>query len=340
MNRMLLSVTILAAAAVPALAQPQPAPPPERSFTEVAENLYRYQDGGWFGMVLVTDEGILIADPLNRGGSEWLAGELETRFDVPVRYIVYSHHHADHASGAAVWPDATVIAHELSATALTPPGEDAPLTGASVAADANGDGKIQQSEANPGQAGRFAELDLDGDGGLSARELFASQFGETSTFGGVRLPDETWSGAEHTITLGGQEVRLVKVAAAHAADLAYVLFPAQRTLFVVDVINLKRLPIIGATFTEEDLDTVTEAALAHDVDVVVPGHGDIGNKDDVEAHRAYHQEILAGVRAGIAAGQSLEEIQASLPMEEYSAWSAFERHPQNIAGAYAALSAD
>lgn len=339
MTRTLFAAVALSVLATPAFAQQAPAAP-ERSFTQVAENLYRYQDGGWFGMVLVTDEGILLADPLNRAGSEWLAGELETRFDVPVTHIVYSHHHADHASGAAVWPDATVIAHEDSATALTPPASDAALTGQNLAADANGDGKIQESEASPQVAPRFAELDTNGDGGLDATELHASQFGATSTFGGVRAPDQTWTGDGHTIELGGQTVQLIKVPADHASDLAYVLFPAQRTLFVVDVINLKRLPIIGANFREADLDTVTDIALAQDVDIVVPGHGDFGTKDDVEAHRAYHREILAGVQAGIDAGQSLEEIQAALPMDQYAGWSAFDRHPTNIAGAYAALSQD
>jgi len=43
------------------------------------------------------------------------------------------------------------------------------------------------------------------------------------------------------------------------------------------------------------------------------------------------------VRAGIDAGQTLEQIQASLPMEEYSDWSAFERHGQNVEGAYGYL---
>lgn len=295
MKRILLAATALAVAG-PALAQQGE---PERSLTEVADNLYRYQDSAWFGMVLVTDEGILIADPLNRSGAEWLAAELESRFDVPVEYVVYSHHHADHASGAAVWPEATVIAHEASVAPLTPP-EDA-----------------------------------------EARQRFDSQFGEDSQFGGVRMPDETWSGEEHQITLGGQTVELIHVDAAHAADMSYVFFPEQETLFVVDVINIKRLPFISAEgYSQEELDGLTELALAQDFEVVVPGHGEIGNRADVEAHRQYHLDVIDGVRAGIDEGKSLEEIQASLPLEQYASWSAYDRHGQNIAGAYGYLTQD
>mgnify|MGYP000743051604 CR=1 FL=1 len=300
MNRTLLSSTLLAAAVTGALAAPAFAQQaePERSILEVADNLYRVQSGEWFGMALVTDEGILLADPLNLDSATWLKSELEERFDVPVEYIVYSHHHADHASGAQVWPDATVIAHEAAAAPLTPP-EDA-----------------------------------------EALAQFEGQFGSESPFGGTRAPDETWSGTEHEITLGGETVKLIHVDAAHAADMAYVLFPEQRTLFVVDVINIKRLPFIGAGFSEAELDGLTDLAMAQQFDTVVPGHGDIGTPEDVERHRQYHRDVIAGVQQGLDEGKSLEEIQAELTLDEYAEWSAYERHGQNVAGAYAYLTAD
>ncbi len=322
--------------AAPALGQQ----PPERGIIEVAPDLYRFQDSAWFGLFLVTDEGIIVADPLNLGAAEWLAGELESRFDVPVRYVVYSHHHADHVSGAQVWPEATVVAHEAAVAPLTPPAEGAPLTGQFAAADANGDGVLQRDEAPPNVAANFDALDADGDGALTARELFAMQFGPLSPFGGVRMPDETWSGASHEITLGGQTVQMVHVEAAHSPDMALVIFPEQRTLFVVDIINTKRLPVIGPTFMLSDLETITEAALAQDFDIVVPGHGEIGDRADVVAHHQYHLDVMEGVRDGIAAGRSLEEIQADLTLEQYSEWSAYDRHGQNVAGAYASLTQD
>ena len=43
----------------------------------------------------------------------WLKGELARRFNVPVRYVIYSHYHWDHASGGAVYADtARFIGHE------------------------------------------------------------------------------------------------------------------------------------------------------------------------------------------------------------------------------------
>ncbi|WP_428103361.1 MBL fold metallo-hydrolase [Candidatus Rariloculus sp.] len=46
----------------------------------------------------------------------------DERFGVPVRYVLYSHHHWDHASGGAVFADTAIyIAHERMAAALAAP---------------------------------------------------------------------------------------------------------------------------------------------------------------------------------------------------------------------------
>ena len=78
-----------------------------------------------------------------------------------------------------------------------------------------------------------------------------------------------------------------------------------------------------------------DAALALDWDTIVPGHGDIGTRDDLLAFRQYLSDLQAGVQAGIDAGQSLEEIQSSLLLEEYKDWGAYDMRSLNIAGMYA-----
>lgn len=48
--------------------------------------------------------GILLGDTLNTSFAAWLKGELETRFPgLPVRWVIYSHSHWDHAEGGAVF---------------------------------------------------------------------------------------------------------------------------------------------------------------------------------------------------------------------------------------------
>ena len=101
-------VGALFAALVPAAAQDAP----QRSITHIAGDLYRFQNQFHFNVFLVTPEGIIATDPINADAARWLKSELDTRFGVPVKYLVYSHDHPDHIAGGEVFADtATVIAH-------------------------------------------------------------------------------------------------------------------------------------------------------------------------------------------------------------------------------------
>jgi glyoxylase-like metal-dependent hydrolase (beta-lactamase superfamily II) len=55
------------------------------------------------GLVLITGEGALVIDPALTCTARWLQAEIKRRFDVPVRYVVYTHAHADHISGGQVF---------------------------------------------------------------------------------------------------------------------------------------------------------------------------------------------------------------------------------------------
>jgi glyoxylase-like metal-dependent hydrolase (beta-lactamase superfamily II) len=104
----LIAATVLAIA-VPAAAQDEPT----RTIEHIAGDVYRFQNNFHFSVFMVTPEGIIATDPINAEAAQWLESELEKRFGVPIKYLVYSHDHADHISGGEVFADtATVIAHE------------------------------------------------------------------------------------------------------------------------------------------------------------------------------------------------------------------------------------
>ncbi|GJM04785.1 MAG: hydrolase glyoxylase [marine bacterium B5-7] len=78
--------------------------------------IYRFVDDRHRSVILVTNEGILLTDPLNESAATWLKKELKSRFKVPVKYVVYSHNHSDHIYGAKVFsdPGTTFVAHQLA----------------------------------------------------------------------------------------------------------------------------------------------------------------------------------------------------------------------------------
>ncbi|ENW78301.1 hypothetical protein F909_03988 [Acinetobacter sp. ANC 3929] len=91
-----------------------------KSLTQVRGNLYRHTTGAGLavhsGLVLITKEGALIIDPAMTCTSAWLKEEIKRRFGVSVKYVVYTHAHADHISGGQVFKadGATIVANQRS----------------------------------------------------------------------------------------------------------------------------------------------------------------------------------------------------------------------------------
>lgn len=96
-------------------------------------NLYRHTNGAGLavhsGLVLVTREGALVVDAGMTCSSVWLNKEIQKRFNVPVRYMIYTHAHADHILGANVFKDAgaTIIANQRAIEPIVGEKIDVPI---------------------------------------------------------------------------------------------------------------------------------------------------------------------------------------------------------------------
>ena len=72
---------------------------PTRSIVNLTGQLYRAQNNNHYTVYLVTPEGVIMSDPINRDFARWLKSEIATRHKVPVRYVLYTHHDWDHHDG-------------------------------------------------------------------------------------------------------------------------------------------------------------------------------------------------------------------------------------------------
>jgi glyoxylase-like metal-dependent hydrolase (beta-lactamase superfamily II) len=104
-----LSIIGLVAFAGPGWAQDTPT----RAITHIAGDLYRFQNNFHYSVFLVTPDGIIVTDPIDKDAATWLKTELTKRFNKPIKYLIYSHDHRDHIAGGEIFADeALVIAHE------------------------------------------------------------------------------------------------------------------------------------------------------------------------------------------------------------------------------------
>ena len=322
-----------AIASILAAATAADAQPPARGIEELKPGLFRAQNNQHYTVFLLTPAGIILSDPISTEFAQWLRAELDERFDVPVRYVLYSHHHWDHASGGEVFADtAEFVGQEAMSAKLALPAATTPLPATVAAVDENRDGRLERSEASGALADQFALHDANGDGVLSGAEVVRGPLAEVHPPGRL-FTDRT------TVTLGGKSVEMIHIGPTHSEDMTVLRFPAEEAVFLVDFISLKRMPFRNLPGVDVDQLIATIAAVEElDFSMAIGGHGSVGDKSDVAAHRRYLTELRAAVAAGIERGETLLQLQATLPFEEYRDWANYrEWRTENIAGMHAIL---
>jgi len=297
-------------------------------------DVYYARTDDYVSAFMVTRDGIVLVEPVGPEHAKWLKGELDRRFHVPVKYVIYSHSHGDHASGAAVFADtARIIGHEALLGLIALPPASTPLPQNLKAQDTNNNDRIERGEAQAQVAAQFDFYDADGDGAVSGAE---------ATRGPLKLvapPDLTYT-SQVNITLGGKRVEVIPVPTDHAPDNTIVRFvDGSNVVFASDWITNGRVPFGPNITMPSELEKIRKVA-ALDFEHFVCSHGRLGTKADVAANLRYREAVVAAVREAIAAGKTLEQTRDSVLMNDYKDWEFYEQQrPQNVAGAYRLLTA-
>ena len=114
---LVLLVLLLAAFAAAA----QQSPPFETR--KLTDNAYLFRYGGHQSLFVVTSDGVIATDPiafLRPVAAATYIAEIRKITQAPIKYLIYSHHHYDHASGGKPFKDAgaRIIAHRNAKTRL------------------------------------------------------------------------------------------------------------------------------------------------------------------------------------------------------------------------------
>lgn len=84
------------------------------SVKQVSEGVYVFRWWVYRNIFIITDEGVIVTDPMNPKAANLLMGEIRKITDKPVKYVVYSHNHHDHISGGTIFKadGAKFVGHE------------------------------------------------------------------------------------------------------------------------------------------------------------------------------------------------------------------------------------
>jgi cyclase len=129
------------------------------------------------------------------------------------------------------------------------------------------------------------------------------------------IPTQVTTKEKENLTLEGVKFELLHWAPAHTSGDLMIYLPADRIVFAGDVIAstlpdaLIHLEKHGSS---EGWVTTVKGMLKLNIDQVVPGHGDIMTKDDVQMRLARVEEKRAKVKELVGQGKSLAEIKTAL----------------------------
>jgi glyoxylase-like metal-dependent hydrolase (beta-lactamase superfamily II) len=318
---------------------------PKRSIEKLTDDMYRATDNAHSTVFLVTKDGIVLADPINRGFAEWLKPQLAQRFGVPVKYVLYSHHHFDHASGGEVFADTAKLVGQrnmLKYLAMPPVSTKMDkIVGEfqdAAELDTNHDNFVDKDEAARGHMSDalFNLYDANHDGRLSAAEVARGPVSD------VWRPDITYN-KDWDLNFGGHHIHMTWMGEMnHANDMSLITFTDESVAYVCDYDDIRRLPYKTLDWANGKLnewiaaDKRTEAITAN-YKYVSPCHGPVGTAADLAIWRGSLEDLRGQVAAGLARGESLQQLQASIKEEKYADWSGYTTPhwvEQNVEGMY------
>lgn len=233
-------------------------------------------------IVVNRDDVLLVDSHISPAAASALLAELDSVTDKPVRHVVNTHFHFDHAHGNQIYPpEVEVIGHEFTREMLA--------GGGSV-------GRTYQSFLEP-----FSELPgfTEGQRGL------------------VPTPPNTTLSERMTLYRGGREIRLYFFGRGHTGGDVVVHLPAERVLITGDLL-LETIPFMGDGFPRDWVETLEELK-GLDFDVIVPGHGPpFRDRAKIDHLQAYLRDLWDRAAAARASGLTAEEAAARLDMTDHA----------------------
>ena len=262
---------------------------------------YLQPDGSWgwsnAGLIVDGDQTLLVDTLFDlKLTAEML---VDMRRSVPaaahINTLFNTHHNGDHTFGNQLVESAQIIATAATFDEMDP----------------SHPALYQSIMVNAHQLGRGAEF---------LAELF-----KPFDFSDVKLkkPDRTFSG-ELELKVGDKAMRLIELGPAHTRGDTVLLVPEDRVVFTGDLLFNEGTPIAWAGPVSNWV-RACDRILAMDVDVIVPGHGPIADKQAIREMKGYLEFVEHEARKRFEEGMTARDAAFDIQLGRYADWGDAER---------------
>jgi cyclase len=293
MKRSAILLPIIAVGGLTLALMQTPAKPVHR-FTKVTDTLYGALGTGAMNVgsnagVIINDKDVLIVDShITPAAARALASEIQTLTDKPIRYVVNTHFHFDHAHGNQIFPDdVLIIGHEFTREKLAGDPLNEPsfksFTGG-VPAQVESLKKDVAAETDPTKQKTLKDR-------LDVQSAYADALKEVKP-----IPPNVTVRNKMTLFRGSREIQILFFGRGHTGGDVVVYLPKEKVLFSGDLF-VPNLGFMGDGYLDEWIVTLDELKKL-DFETVVPGHGDVlvggvAGHERIGAVQAYMKDLWA-----------------------------------------------
>jgi cyclase len=273
---------------------------------------------------LATSEGLVVVDTLYHPAAARKARRLISAWsDRPVRYVINTHHHADHTFGNGEFREALIIGHSRC-----PAGMESELARQLESCRRlipDLDKRLRSLSL-----GNTAEADV-----LKEKLSYLRHIEGLSTEGFQLTPPALTLECGAELESGGKKILIMNLGSFHSDSDLMVYLPGSRLILMGDLYYRNNLPFINTALVgdPENLIAVYDKliSLGSQVEHYVPGHGPVADAALLTRHRDYQKELIRSVKTAKEEGLSLDQAKAQIALSGYRDFDNFEQiHAANI----------